>query len=60
MEKRKYTNIRSIEPEIISMREAGMTRQQIADALGLEKSKIKNWIFRYNKKLKCTKATASV
>ena len=52
MEKRKYTNIKAVESEIIAMREAGFTRKQIADALGLEKAQIKNWIVRYNRKQK--------
>ena len=38
------------EPEIIRLREAGLTRQQIADELLLEKVQIKNWINRYNKR----------
>ena len=38
------------EPEIIRLREAGFTRQQIADELSLEKVQIKNWINRYNKR----------
>ena len=32
------------------MREAGMTRQEIADELGLEKAQIKNWITRHNRR----------
>lgn len=48
MKKRKWTNIKVYEKEIIRMREAGNTRQEIADALGLEKKQIKNWINRYN------------
>ena len=32
------------------MRESGMTRQEIADELGLEKEQIKNWIARYNRR----------
>ena len=32
------------------MREAGMTRQEIADELGLEKQQIKWWVSRYNKR----------
>ena len=50
MQKRNYTNIKRHESEIIAMREKGMTRQQIADALSLTKQQIKNWIFRYNKR----------
>ena len=52
MEKRKYTNIKHLEPKIIAMREEGLTRQQIADVLGLDKQQIKNWIFRYNRRQK--------
>lgn len=50
MSKRKYTHIKEIETQIIAMRKAGMTRQEIADELGLEKGQIKNWIARYNRR----------
>ena len=50
MSKRKWTNMELYEPEIIRLREAGLTRQQIADELFLEKVQIKNWINRYNKR----------
>ena len=50
MEKRKYTKVEAFEAEMIAMREAGKTRQEIADYLGLEKGQIKNWINRYNRK----------
>ena len=50
MSKRKYTNIKEVELQIIAMREAGMTRQEIADELGLEKEQIKNWVSRYNRR----------
>ena len=50
MSKRKYTHIQEIETQIITMREAGMTRQEIADELGLEKTQIKNWVARYNRR----------
>lgn len=50
MSKRKWTNMELYEPEIIRLREAGATRQQIADELFLEKVQIKNWINRYNKR----------
>ena len=49
MSKRKYTHIKEIEPELVSMREAGYTRQEIADKFGLEKEQVKNWIRRYNR-----------
>ena len=44
--------LRDNETIIIAMREAGKTRQEIADELGLTKEQIKNWVSRYNKKLK--------
>ena len=50
MSRRKYTHIKEIEEQIITMREAGMTRQEIADELGLEKAQIKNWVARYNRR----------
>ena len=34
MSKRNWTNVKAREPLIIAMREAGMTRQEIADELG--------------------------
>ena len=53
MSKRKYTHIKAIEMRIVSMREAGMTRQEIADELGLEKEQVKNWVARYNRRKMC-------
>ena len=50
MSKRKYTHTKEVETQIIAMREAGMSRQEIADELGLEKEQIKNWIARYNRR----------
>ena len=50
MSKRKYTHIQELEMQIITMRETGMTRQEIADELGLEKVQIKNWVARYNRR----------
>ena len=37
---------------IIQLREGGKSRQEIADALGLTKAQIKNWINRYNRRQK--------
>lgn len=50
MSKRKWTRIEVYETEIIRLREGGLTRQEIADELGLDKIQIKNWINRYNKR----------
>ena len=52
MEKRKWTNIKAVETQIVKMREEGRTRQEIADTLGLEKTQIKNWISRHNREQK--------
>lgn len=50
MGKRKWTDMQLLEPEIIKMRDHGMSRTQIAEELGLEWKQIDNWITRYNKK----------
>ena len=52
MGKRKWTRMMAYEPEIIRLREAGLTRQEIADELGLNKIQIKNWINRHNQQQK--------
>ena len=51
MSKRKYTHIKGLEELVITMRESGMTRQQIADELGLDKIQIKNCVYRYNHRI---------
>ena len=48
MSKRKYAHIKGLEELIISMRGSGMTRQEIADELGLDKIQVKNCVYRYN------------
>ena len=48
--KRKWTDMQLLEPEIIKMRDHGMSCTQIAEELGLEWKQIDNWITRYNKK----------
>ena len=50
MFKRRYTKIKEFEPVILTMREAGYTRRQIADELGLEVKQIEWWVSRYNKR----------
>ena len=50
MSRRKYTHVQVMEKQIVTMREAGMTRKEIADELGLEKEQIKNWVARYNRR----------
>ncbi len=50
MSKRKYTHIKELEPQIITMREAGMSRTQIAEELGLKWKQIDNWVTGYNKR----------
>ena len=43
--------LRDNEEIIIAMREAGKSRQEIADELNLTKEQIKNWVTRYNRKV---------
>ena len=50
MSKRKYAHMKEPEEQVISMRESGMTRQEIADEPGLDKIQIKNCIYRYNRR----------
>ena len=49
MNKRKWTDISKYSEIIAEMRNSGSTRQEIADALGLEKIQIKNWINQQNR-----------
>ena len=58
MGKRTYTHVKELESIIISMREEGMTRQEIADELGLTKIQIKSWVNRYNQR--CKKIAAGI
>lgn len=37
---------------IIAMRKAGKSRREIADQLNLSKEQIKNWVTRYNRRIK--------
>ena len=54
MGKRKWTDMQALEPEIMKMRDQGMSRTQIANELGLEWKQIDNWITRHNKKKSAT------
>ena len=48
MQKRKYTQLKAVEGLILSMRQDGMTLQEIADELGLGLKQMKNWSYRHN------------
>ena len=50
MSKRKYIHVSEYETIILSMRQAGCTRREIADELGLSIKQIETWITRYNKR----------
>ena len=50
MSKRKYTKMEKYASQITAMREEGRTRQEIADALGLEYDQVANWVKRNNRK----------
>lgn len=47
---RGYTHIKIQEERIIKLREAGKTRQEIANELGLTKTQLKNWVNRFNRR----------
>ena len=47
---RKYTHVKVMEEEILAMREAGKTRQEIAEEIGLTKKQVKDWVTRYNRR----------
>lgn len=44
--------LRDNETSIIAMREAGKSRREIAEALGLTQKQIKGWVNRYNRRIK--------
>ena len=46
---RNYRNIMMYEKEILELRKNGLTRQEIAEKLGMSKIQIKNFINRHNK-----------
>ena len=48
MQKRKYSQLKAVEGLILSMRQDGMTLQEIADELGLSLKQMKNWSYRHN------------
>ena len=48
MQKRKYTHLKAVEGLILSMRQDGLTLQEIADELGLSLKQMKNWSYRHN------------
>ena len=48
---REYTHIKKVEGQIIELRLACKTRQEIADELGLTLKKVKNWVRRYNRRI---------
>ena len=52
MSKKKYAHMKAQEEQVVSMRETGMTWQEIADELGLDKIQVKNCIYRYNRRRK--------
>ena len=48
MSKRKYTKIKDIEPEILTMREEGKSLRVIARELGLDEKQMLNWSYQHN------------
>lgn len=50
MEKRKYTKMQVLEPEIVSMHEDGKTHREIAEHFGLERSQVKKCMERFHRR----------
>lgn len=50
MSQRKYTHIKVLEPEIVKMREAGMSKRAIAEHFGLETEQVKELLKRYRRR----------
>ena len=48
MQKRKYTHLKAVERLILSMRQDGLTLQEIANELGLSLKQMTNWSYRHN------------
>ena len=48
--KLSYTHIQAYERQILTLRAAGKTRQEIADELGCSKEQIKECVKRYNRR----------
>lgn len=46
---RKYTRMEQYEKQIIEMKAAGKTSREIAEALGIERETVRNWVFRFNR-----------
>ena len=58
MSKRKYTHMNEYEAVILTMRQSGYTRREIADELGFSVKQIETWITRYNKRQRHLKPKA--
>ncbi len=57
---RSYRHIKEYETEILSLKEEGKTNQEICERLGFEIKQLKNFINRYNRNKKKTKAGMSI
>jgi predicted ArsR family transcriptional regulator len=53
---RSYTKVKMIEGEILAMKEAGKTRQEIADEFGLTKEQVKEAVKRFNRRKRAVQA----
>lgn len=50
MSKRKYTHIKALEEEIMSMQATGKTKREIATFFGLEMEQVKELLKRYRRR----------
>jgi len=54
MSREKWTDMKVYEEEIITLHEAGKTRQETAKELGLRPRQIKDFLYRYNRRIATT------
>ena len=50
MSQRKYTHIKTVEPEIVAMNESGKTKREIAEHFGLRIEQVKELLKRYRRR----------
>ena len=50
MDRRKYTHVKILEPEIVEMREAGKSNREIAEYFSLTTEQVKELLKRYRRR----------
>ena len=50
---RQYTHVKHLEPIVFKMKKEGISNAEIAEALGLSKSQVKDLVKRHNRRTRC-------